>query len=178
MNIARPSHASALALLAGLLLTACDGNQFKDLDAYTKEIKAKPPGQIEPLPEIKPQETFSYAVADQRDPFTPPPKEATTTSSSALRPDPDRPKEALEGYPLDTLRMVGTFELSTQKWSLVKAPDGVVYRVQPNNYLGQSDGKVISISDEAIELIEIIEDGQGGWIEQPTSIALSAETEG
>jgi type IV pilus assembly protein PilP len=178
MSIWHTGHVSALALLTALLLAACDGSQFKDLEAYTQEIKARPPGQIEPLPEIKPLETFSYAVADQRDPFTPPPRETTTTSASALRPDPNRPKEALEAYPLDTLRMVGTFELSAQKWSLVKAPDGVVYRVQPNNYLGQSDGKVTSISDEAIELIEIIEDGQGGWIEQPASIALSAETEG
>ena len=178
MNKAHQHYSIALTLLAGLL-TACSGSGLEDLEAYTKQVKAKPQGQIEPLPETKLQETFSYNVATLRDPFTAPPKEVTASNStSSLRPDPNRPKEALENYPLDTLRMVGTFELNTQKWSLVKAPDGVVYRVQPSNYLGQHDGKVTNISDESINLVEIIDDGQGGWIEQPASIALSEESGG
>jgi type IV pilus assembly protein PilP len=171
--------ALGVALLGGLL-AGC-GNNTEDLQNYIEQVKARPKGPIEPMPIIKPYETFAYTVTNLRDPFTSPvvPDESRTqTAGDGLKPDASRPKEALEEFPLDALRLVGSLERSGGKWSIVKAPDGAIYRVQPGNYLGQNNGKITHISDELIELTEIVEDGQGGWIERQASLALSEESAG
>ncbi|MBI3344978.1 MAG: pilus assembly protein PilP [Gammaproteobacteria bacterium] len=171
--------ALGVALLGGLL-AGC-GNNTEDLQSYIEQVKARPKGPIEPMPIIKPYETFAYTATNLRDPFTPPvvPGESKTqTAGGGLKPDANRPKEALEEFPLDALRLVGSLERSGGKWSIVKAPDGAIYRVQPGNYLGQNNGKITRISDELIELTEIVEDGQGGWMERQASLALSEESAG
>lgn len=168
-----------VALLGGLL-AGC-GNNTEDLQGYIEQVKARPKGPIEPIPIIKPYETFAYTVTNLRDPFTPPPvpdDSRRQTAGDGLKPDANRPKEALEEFPLDSLRLVGSLERGGSKWSVVKAPDGAIHRVQPGNYLGQNDGKITRISDELIELTEIVEDGQGGWIERQASLALSEESAG
>lgn len=171
--------ALGVALLGGLV-AGC-GNHAEDLQSYAEQVKARPSGPIEPMPIIKPYETFAYTVTDLRDPFTPPvvPDESRAqTAGGGLEPDVSRAKEALEEFPLDALRLVGSLERDGSKWSIVKAPGGAIYRVQPGNYLGHNNGKITRISDELIELTEIVEDGQGGWIERQASLALSEESAG
>lgn len=166
-----------VSLLACLII-GCSGNDVNDLQRYSEEVKARPKPPLEPLPEVKTYETFLYSAEKARDPFTPTPEDAPTKSDNGIRPDVNRSKEPLEDYPLDTLKMVGTVERDGQRWSLVIDPDKIVHRVQPNNYMGQNYGKVVNISDEAIELVETIEDGQGGWVERPATLALSEDTAG
>ena len=55
---------------------------------------------------------------------------------------------------------------------LVMAPDKVTYRVRPGTYLGQSDGRVVAVHEDHIELIELVPDGAGGWLERPATITL------
>ena len=90
-----------------------------------------------------------------------------------LRPSSRRNREFLEGFSLDTLRMVGTFKVGSSFYGLVQSKDGLVHKVQPGNYLGQNDGKVTEITGGKISLVEIIPDGLGGYIERPASLALS-----
>lgn len=161
-------------LTLSMVLSGCGAN-MDDLRSYIAEINARPHGEIAPLPQIKPYETYVYPE-NLRDPFIPTVESTMTASGSGPRPDPNRNKEALEDFPLDTLRMVGNLERAGEKWSLVKAPDGAVHRVRIGNYLGQSDGRIIHVTDQAIELVELIEDGQGGWIERQASLTLSDDT--
>lgn len=163
-----------LAVLLATVLGGC-GSDMNDLHQYSAGIKARPKGKIEPLPQIKPYETYAYP-ANLRDPFTPSLEPAMVSAKAGPRPNPNRHKEALEGFPLDTLRLVGNLGRAGEEWSLIKAPDGSVYRVKPGNYLGQNEGHITKITDQGIELIELIEDGQGGWIERPASLTLSEET--
>jgi type IV pilus assembly protein PilP len=44
--------------------------------------------------------------------------------------------------------------------------------VRVNNYLGQSDGRVASVAPERIEIVELVSDGAGGWLERQASLAL------
>jgi len=165
----RRCHVS-LVLVALGALAGC-GNDNQELRAKIEEIKAKPGGRIEPLPEVKPYETFAYGVADQRSPFeagTP----AAALAPNALRPDPSRPREFLEQFSLDTLRMVGTLNLGGRQHGLVQTKDGLVHRVLPGNYIGQSDGRITAIEEGKISLIEIVPDGMGGFIERPAALAL------
>ncbi len=168
----------AIYSLTALLLSGCGGG-LSDLREFVAETRAQPPGRIEPIPEFQPYQNFEYASHDLRDPFRlvdfRRPEELPTEviEGDGLRPDLDRPREPLEDFPLDTLRLKGTIDdVSGTKWGLIFAPDNTIHRVVEGNYLGQNHGRIISLTDQAIELVEIVPDGLGNYIERNSAIAL------
>ena len=140
-----------------------------NLKKWVDDVRARPAPPLEPLPVMQQFETFEYAAQGLRDPFS---DAWSNSDSGGLRPDPNRRKETLEQYPLDSLDMVGTIGTGPGVVALVMAPDKVTYRVRPGAYLGQSDGRVTSVHEDHIELVELVPDGAGGWLERPASIAL------
>lgn len=168
----RPCRNLTLLVVAAavLLATGCSRG-MSDLETYVAEVKARPGGRIEPLPEIKTYETFAYEPGAARSPFVPD-APASSSRSDGVRPDADRRREYLEGFPLDTLRMVGTLNMGGQLYGLVQTGDKLIHRVVIGNYVGQNDGRIISITDSAIQLLEIIPDGLGGYTERAASIGL------
>jgi type IV pilus assembly protein PilP len=162
-----------------LLLSGCGGD-LNDLRKFVQEIRSKPPGRIEPIPEFQPYQNFEYTSQDLRDPFKlvdfrRPELNAEDlgTSTTGLRPDLDRVKEPLEDFPLDTLRLKGTIDdKDGVKWALIFAPDNTVHRVIEGNYMGQNHGRIISITDQTIELTEIVPDGLGNYIERSSAVSL------
>jgi type IV pilus assembly protein PilP len=152
------------------LVAGCSGGQ-SDLQKWIADTKKKPGGRIQALPEVKPYETFVYGAANLRSPFQP--VGANSVGGASLRPSTRRNREFLEGFSLDTLKMVGTFKVGSSFYGLVQSKDGLVHKVQPGNYLGQNDGKVTEITGSKISLVEIIPDGLGGYIERPASLALT-----
>jgi len=163
-----------MALLAG----GCS-DDFSDLNRYISEVKAKPKEPIKPLPEIKVIEPFLFKPEGLRDPFRPleQPEQAEgvdVSTGSGIKPDTTRRKEELEEFPLDGLRMVGTIDMKSSLWGLVKASNGTIYRVKVGNYMGKNYGKIIRIVSDKIELMEIVPDNKPGtWREQPASMALT-----
>jgi type IV pilus assembly protein PilP len=163
-----------LLAITALGLAAC-GSDMDDLDSYINSVKARPGGRIEPLPEIMPYEVFTY-VADAeglRSPFQPDTPQAAGPAAGGTSPDPDRPAEFLESFPLDTLRMVGTLDINETVYGLVQTSDGLIHRVVLGNYMGQNDGRITEITESEIVLVEIISDGIGGYIERDAAIGLS-----
>lgn len=140
-----------------------------NLESWIADVKARPAPPLDPLPVMQQFETFEYAAQTLRDPFS---DAWNNAEGGGLRPDPDRRKETLEQYPLDSLDMVGTIGKGPGLVALVMGPDKVTYRVRPGNYLGQSDGRVTSVREDGLELVELVPDGAGGWLERPASIAL------
>ncbi|HEV2111098.1 MAG TPA: pilus assembly protein PilP [Gammaproteobacteria bacterium] len=166
---------TGLCMLAGL--AGC-GDRMGDLREYTNEVKARKGGRIEPLPQIKPFETFIYSDQDLRSPFVPQAEAlanaaARGLSTTGLHPDFNRNREYLEQFPLDGLRMVGTLTVQGTLYGLVRDSDNILHRVKDGNYMGQNYGKIISITDSDIKLREIVPDGQGGWSERVTDVTLS-----
>jgi type IV pilus assembly protein PilP len=159
----------AVAVLATVAGCSDDTDELR---AKIAEIKARPGGRIDPLPEVKPYETFAYPASDERSPFEPG-MPASATGPNAIRPDSSRPREFLEQFSLDTLRMVGTLKLQGRIYGLVQTKDGLVHRVLPGNHLGQSDGRITAIEEGKISLIEIVPDGMGGFVERPAALGLS-----
>jgi type IV pilus assembly protein PilP len=153
-------------------LTACSSAD-DELDRFIQDTKKEAGGRVEPLPEVKPYETFAYSATQMRSPFMPSGPTAGPGGASMVRPDSKRNREFLEQFSLDTLKMVGTLKLSGTNYGLVQTKDGLVHRVVPGNYLGQADGKIIGISPSKIELTEIVPDGLGGYIERPAALALT-----
>ena len=158
-------------VLAALVAAGCSGGQ-SDLQKWIDATKKKPGGRIQPLPEVKPYETYVYAAGNLRSPFQPQGPNANN-GLAAARASTHRNREFLEGFSLDTLKMVGTFKVGNNFYGLVQSKDGLVHKVQPGNYMGQNDGKVTEITGGRISLVEIIPDGLGGYIERPASLALA-----
>ena len=150
-------------------LAACSTGD-DDLNQFIAATKKEQGGRVEPLPEVKPYETFTYDNAGMRSPFMP---TSPNANNSALRPDDKRNREFLEQYPLDSMKMVGTIQRDGATYGLVQTRDGLVHRVLPGNYLGQNDGKIISISTSKIDVREIVPDGLGGYVERPAALAVS-----
>ncbi len=162
-------------VLAVFLLAGCENHDMHDLENYVAEVKARPPTPIDPIPQITQAETFLYIGDDRRDPFEPTKEIADVLQESTEegpRPDPNRRKEELEFFPLDSLKMVGTMNRKGTMWGLVQTPDGTIHRVRVGNHLGQNYGRITSIDEEHINLVELIPNGRGGYLERQASLAL------
>ncbi|MDX1454818.1 MAG: pilus assembly protein PilP [Gammaproteobacteria bacterium] len=177
MNRVNRNFARLALLGAVTLLGACAGDT-SDLQRFVAAEKAKKPGPIAPLPQIKPYETFIYQAQEERSPFVPDSETrvepgTAVASNNGLAPDANRNKEYLEQYTLDGLKMVGTIDFRGTDFALVEDPEGTVHRVTVGNYLGQNHGKITEISELEVRLTEIIPDGLGGWMERQAAIGLS-----
>ena len=165
---------AAAALL--VLVTACGRDitstpgDAPNLQKWIAEIKAQPAPPLDPLPVMQQFETFEYAAQSLRDPFS----NAFTDQggTSGPRPDSARRKQVMEQFPLDSFDMVGTLGSGGSMVALVMGPDKVTYRVRPGAYIGQSDGRVTAVYEDRVELVELVPDGAGGWLERPATIAL------
>jgi type IV pilus assembly protein PilP len=157
---------SAVALV--IALSACGGAQG-NLEKWVAEVKARPAPALEPLPVMQQFETFEYAAQTMRDPFD---QTFNGAGASGPRPDPNRRRQTLETFPLDSMKMVGSLGQGGGLVALVMAPDKVTHRVQPGIYMGQSDGRVTAVFEDRIELVELVPDGAGGWLERPATMAL------
>lgn len=169
-----------LGTLSGML-SSCSDKQLIDLEQYVQRIKSRSQGTIEPLPAVKPYEAFTYQASNLRDPFIPTvvelPLESIASTGPALKntitPDPNRHKEPLEEYALDSLKMVGILEQGTEIWAIVRAPDGILYRIRKDNYMGRNYGRITAINEEMIELTEVVPDEKGGWSKRQTTLELA-----
>jgi len=161
--------AAAAACLGYALLMACSSAD-DDLQRFIEDTKKEPGGRVEPLPEIKPYETFVYADSDLRSPFMP---SSPGGGPGSVRPDSKRNREFLEQFSLDTLKMVGTLRLGGEMYGLVQTKDGLVHRVTAGEHMGQAEGRITEITPSKISLIEIVPDSLGGYMERPAALALN-----
>jgi type IV pilus assembly protein PilP len=163
-------------LVAGLFcvtLSGCSSDGLEDLREFVKNAHADRKPKVEPLPEIKMQETFIYNSVNLPDPFAAfNLKPQSQASASGPRPDPNRRKEPLEDYPLDSLKMVGTLTRGKQAWAVIQAPDGTVHRAQVGDHLGQNSGMINKITEEKVDLIELIQGAMGDWVEREANLTL------
>lgn len=169
---------SARLIIGSLLLlglTACDSSgDFGDLQAYMDEVRARPKGEIEPLPTFPPYEAFTYSAAGLRSPFQPPVKidlRQRQKGSAEIKPDESRAKQFLEGFNIELFEMVGLLANGTGRFALVSGAGGV-HRVKVGDYLGRNYGRIVAINDDRIEVVEIVPDGEGGWLERPRTLTL------
>ena len=162
-----------------LALAACDNGEQRGLQQELAQLTKDARGKVDPLPQIKPYKPVSYTSAELIDPFSvakiaEAPKaneKGMSVGDKLYQFHKDRPKEPLEAYPLDNLKMVGTLQQKGRVFGLVKA-DQALYRVKVGNYMGQNYGVVTRISDSDITLKELIQDGSGDWSERVTTISL------
>lgn len=160
-------------MLAGV--AGCDGGKdFNDLNTFMDGVRARPVGTIEALPKFRSYEAFTYNAASLRSPFQPPVKidlQNRQKGSRLVAPDENRVKQFLEGFNIEVFEMVGTLGNESGTFALLKGAGGV-HRVKVGDYLGRNNGRIVSVSDGQVDVIEIVPDGEGAWLERPRTIAL------
>lgn len=156
-------------LLLTSLLMSCDSSGERELSSYINKIKTRPSRRIEPLPEFTPLPKFVYPENDaRRGPFTP----RVVQQVDTFTPNTNRPKQALEAFPLEALKYVGILKEGSIVWGLIKEPKGLVTRVKRGDYMGQNFGQVISIQDKYIKLEEAIQVA-GKWEKRQVTMNLT-----
>jgi type IV pilus assembly protein PilP len=162
----------SLTLILGILVWVggCSGGAHDDLNQFVRDSGKEMRGKVDPLPEVKPYQTFTYEAFDLPDPFRP--RKLSAGKAGGLQPNLNRPREPLENYAVESLKFVGTLEQSGAAFALVKTPDNVLYRVKKGNYMGQNFGVITNIEETGVTLKEIVLDTAGDWAERVTTINL------
>jgi type IV pilus assembly protein PilP len=151
-------------------LSGCGGGGMDDLRTFVAETGKDMQGKIEPLPEVKVYEPFTYNAFDLPDPFKP--RKLSTGGGGGVQPDLNRPKEPLEAFSLETLKMVGMVSRQGMIHAVIKTPDNAIYHVRKGNYVGQNFGLITQISDSEVSLREIVQDSAGDWSERTSTLIL------
>ena len=159
-------------VVALLLVAGCGGESHQDLRAWMQDQGKGVKGKLDPLPQVRPYEPFTYNAFDLADPFKPR-KIEPVKGGSKLAPDLNRRKEPLEAYPLESLQMVGTLQRGKSTFALVRTTDKDVYQVKVGNYMGQNFGVIVNIGDGDIRLKELVQDGAGDWTERTSTLQLA-----
>ncbi len=158
------------SIMIALGVAGCTGSGMDELQTFVAESGKDMQGRIEPLPKVKAYEPFTYEAFDLPDPFKP--RKLTTSGGGGKQPDLTRPKEPLEAFSLETLKMVGVLSKRGKIHAVIKTPDNTVYHVRKGNYVGQNFGLITHIGEGEVTLREIIQDSAGDWSERISTLIL------
>jgi len=167
-----------LLLLSVVFLAACSQqSDISDLQEFVATTTNKPKGRIQPLPEFKPYSAFVYSASALRSPFESPAlfeELSRNVASNVNAPNANRPKQPLERYQLSELTLVGTLAKDADGLlkALIKTESGNVHVAQLGEYLGKNNGRIITINESKIEIVEVVPNGSGGWITRPQTLGL------
>jgi type IV pilus assembly protein PilP len=170
-----------LGLATIAVLTGCGGDGVEEIQAWMNETKSQTKVVNTSIPEPKKFIPFTYDVKNTVDPYNPLKLEVALAKALAkpgnnsLKPDLERRREALESYPLDTVKMVGTLNRRGLSFALLQV-DKVVYQAKVGNYVGQNFGMITDINETEIQLKEIVQDAAGDWVERKAKLELQEAT--
>jgi type IV pilus assembly protein PilP len=157
-----------------LLLAGCGDSEFNDLRTWMDSVGKDGANKIEPLPQVKQVEAFEYQQGQLQDPFMA--RSLRPAGKGGLQPDVGRPKQPLEEFPLDALRMVGTLARPGKPLkAIIKDAKGTLYTVQAGDRIGQNFVTIIKITDDNLDIKELVQDGSGEWTESKANMTLSEE---
>lgn len=163
-------------VLLSLTLVGCY-DDVSDLQQYMNKVKSGTPVKIEPIPAVNQFEHFDYTKTSPRSPFDLPSPEVIQENyepaQNCLAPDPRRRKQPLEKFALDNLSMKGTLGTDKEVWALIQASDGSLHRVTEGNFAGLYHGRITSVNDNRVVLVELIPDGAGCWKERSVTVQLA-----
>lgn len=172
------SAAGILMVSAGLAGCTPDLEEVQDWMAQTR---ANTPRHVGKLDEPKMFVPFRYEARLDYDPFSDTKLEVAMAnlndrSSTGLKPDLNRRRELLEGFPLDTIKLVGHLNNHSNGPVALLAVGDTVYPVKVGNYVGQNFGQIVSITETEMGIKELVRDAAGDWVEQKTLISLQEES--
>lgn len=174
---ARPI-AALVALATATLLGGC-GDDRAELQGWMDGVRATAQPMKVTVEEPKRFEPFRYQREGDSDPF------AQTRLSgfalealaqaqpqrSGLQPDLRRPREVLEGFPLDSIRMVGHLANGQHNYALLQV-ENMVHQAKVGQHAGQDFGVITRIAESEVQLKELVQDAAGDWVQRETTLRL------
>jgi type IV pilus assembly protein PilP len=171
--------APLLAPLLAALLAGCGDSDVREVRTWMDETRAQTKPSVKPLPESKEFTPYAYNGAQAPDPFSADKLAgpgSVAPEPNKAQPDLNRPREALENYPLDTMRMVGMMQKGGVSFALLQI-ERSVYRVRAGQRLGQNFGQVTRVTPATVEIREVVQDAAGDWVERISKLELQESKE-
>jgi type IV pilus assembly protein PilP len=170
----------ALALTA-VLLAGCSDSDVKEVRDWMAQVNKDTKVKVVPLAPPKTFIPFAYTARDAVDPFSPNKllaelARAAEKSDNKYRPDMERRKEPLESYPLDTFVMVGVMQKGGINYALLQL-DRAVHQVRVGQRIGQNYGLVTGVTENAVNIKEVVQDAGGEWVERMSKLELQESKE-
>lgn len=168
-------------LLLSALLAGCSDSDVREVKDWMEATKKNTKVNVAPLSEPKTFIPFAYTALEESDPYDPNKllgelARAAAKSDNKFRPDLERRKELLETYPLDTIKMVGIMQKGGINYALLQI-DRAVHQVKAGQRLGQNFGVVTSVTEQAININERVQDASGEWVERMSKLELQESKE-
>lgn len=167
-----------LGIAAAALVAGCGASDEQQIQQWMTEVRASMKPTTQPVPEPKEFAPYAYEGRGTVDPFDPQKivmavarQQQARVSASAIKPDLERRRETLEGFPLDQIRMVGMMRQGGANVALLET-NGSTHLVRVGNYVGQNFGLITRISETEVQLKEIVQDAAGEWVERPAKLEL------
>jgi type IV pilus assembly protein PilP len=176
---------AAASVVASIgLLSACGLSDEGEIQQWMAEQRQAMKPTAQKVEEPKEFSPYAYEPHGQVDPFDPQKilmvvarQREERGSASAIKPDLERRREVLEGFPLDQIRMVGMMRQGGNNVALLET-NGATHMVRIGNYAGQNFGLVTRISETEVVLKEIYQDAAGEWVERPQKLELQVSQAG
>jgi type IV pilus assembly protein PilP len=169
---------TAVVVCFAALASACNWSSQSELQQWMADTRQAMKPNVQPVPEPKEFTPQAYDSKGLVDPFDGQKilmavarQAQARASASAIKPDLDRRRETLEGFPLDQIRMVGMMVQGGSNVALLES-NGATYMVRAGNYVGQNFGLITRISETEVQLKEIVQDAAGEWVERPARLEL------
>ena len=168
-----------LMLAIAVFLSGCSSeDEIREWMAQTKKQTSAV------VPKISEPKIFTpvvYARKDSVDPFNAIKLSAAIAklraqSGKGIRPDLDRRREPLEQYPLDTVQMVGVLQKPGLTYAILQV-DKAIFQAKVGNYLGQNFGMITAVTENGVDLKEIIQDASGEWVERKARLELQESSQ-
>ena len=167
-----------LPLLAAAVITGCAPSSETELRQWMSEVRQQVRPVSQPVPAPKEFTPYTYESRTLVDPFDAQKvvmavarQQQVRATASSIRPDLERRRETLEGFPLDQIKMVGTMRQKSLNVALLES-GGATHMVRVGNYIGQNFGLVTRISEAEVQIKEIVQDAAGEWVERPAKLEL------
>ncbi|MEY2617301.1 MAG: hypothetical protein RL522_303 [Pseudomonadota bacterium] len=172
----RRCHFTAMGLGVCLMLVGCSSPGQDSLQDWITAQRAQVRLDTTPIAPLKTFTPQPYQEGSGPDPFssqrlTQALRAVQDATSALVRPEQNRPRQALEAYPLDAMSLVGSLVRDGRPVALVRI-DQIVHTVRVGAYLGQNYGRVVRITENQLVLREIVQDASGQWTERLATLQL------
>lgn len=158
-------------------IAGCIDSREHDVTEWMSREKNQVVPKVQPLQAPSVFVPASYEQSGAEDPFSVNKLARVFTqssgkgSSSLMAVHAQRRKEALESYPLDSIKMVGFMQKEGHPTVLLEVEQHL-YQATEGNYLGQNYGRIEKISETQLQLQEIVQDATGDWMERSAILEL------
>jgi type IV pilus assembly protein PilP len=165
-----------LVSCASVMLTGCFGDDQAELREWMDATRKDTPIRVDKVSKPKDFAPFEYRVDGRIEPFdavklTNLLQRLAEKNTKGKKPDMERRREALEAYPMDSLKMVGVMQKEKLTYALIMA-DQTLHQVKIGNYIGQNFGMITKISETEIFIKELAQDAAGDWVERDATLQL------